>query len=124
MDKDKNKQKELNDVKLIMDVTTKRLVEKMEKIKFRENIFKQSQMFTKEELEQVVKDWGTLTTKTKIEWFETVLFKTKDEKGKTQTKTFDDILMIVNLLKTNKLNINKTFKEIKNYGDNKKKNEK
>ena len=108
-----------------MDVTKVELVKKMVKVKFRRKIFKQSQLFTKHQIEQCVQDWETLKEETKLDWFDSVLFKTKNEKGEEEMKSYQEILMIVTFLKTNKLNLGQTWRDIKNYGDIKiKKNEK
>lgn len=123
MEVKKATEKELQDIKLIMDVTKEELVKKMEKGKFRKKIFKNSKLFNKKEIEQAISDWDTLKYETKIDWFDSVLFKTKNEKGEETLKTYEEIWMIVNFLKTNKLNMGKTWRDLKQYGDIKKNNE-
>jgi len=110
----------LEEIKEIMDVTTVELVKKMETVKFRKKVFKNCGLFQKHEINQAIKDWDTLKQETKIDWFESVLFKTKDKDGKQNNKTYEEILMIVNLLKVNKINVRQTWRDIKNYGEIKK----
>lgn len=112
--------KDIEDIKQVMDATTDELIKKMESTKFRKKVFKQSNLFSKKEVEQAVLDWDTLKEETKREWFDSVLFKTKDENGNEDLKAYEEILMIVGLLKNNKLNLGQTWRELKTYGETKK----
>lgn len=109
-----------DDIKVIMDTTTKTLIERMEKLKFRKKIFKASRLFNSKEIAQVMIDWDTLSYKSKVDWFETILFHTKDENGKENPQAYDEIMLISGLLTKNKANLAATWRDLKAYGDLKK----